>query len=358
MTKREPLDFGRVLKRLRTKRGANAGRILFTRAPVSAETVLGLRALVVLILFVLVFAVFMWDRDGLKDHDDNDVSVTDIVYFTMVTITTVGYGDIVPVSTSARLIDALFVTPIRVFVWFIFIGTAYQLVVQRVIEDWRMSRLQRRLSDHVVICGFGNNGKSAAAEMVAKGVSPEDVVVIEKNESDIQAAIARGFVALQGEASREELLRVAAVDRARGVIVSVGRDDTALMTVVTVRAISDKPRIVACIHEAENAKLLRNAGANAIVMPWTFSGYLLADAITQQFTVDLLQDALSTGGDLNIVERAPRADEVGRGSRELRYSLILGVVRNGSRIMFWQDPSLRIEAHDQLIAMDAQPTAT
>jgi hypothetical protein len=90
------------------------------------------------------------------------------------------------------------------------------------------------------------------------------------------------------------------------------------------------------------------------VTPWSFSGYLLADGVTQLYTVDLMQDALSHGGELSMNERAPTAAEVGRLARELRYSLVLGIVRNGRRLMFWEDSQLRIEPQDQLIVMDAR----
>jgi voltage-gated potassium channel len=349
-----PLDLRSVLRRLRRLRGSSAGRILFTRAPLGPEAVLLLRALLVVGLFAVVLCVFYLDRGGLKDIADDTVSLLDVVYFTMVTITTVGYGDIVPVSDSARMIDAFFVTPIRIFVWFIFIGTAYQLVIQRVIEDWKMQRLQRRLDRHVVICGFGNSGKSAAEELVGKGVLPEDIIVVDRDEREVSAAIERGFVALQGEATREDLLRVAAVDRARGVVVAVGRDDTALMVVVTAKAIGTTARIVASVHERENVRLLRSAGADTVVTPWTFGGYLLADGITQFHTVDLIQDALSCGGQLTMHERAPSKEEVGCRARELRYSMVLGVVRSGRRMMFWEEPELLIAAQDQLIVMDAK----
>jgi voltage-gated potassium channel len=89
------------------------------------------------------------------------VSVTDVLYFTMITVTTVGYCGIVPVSDAARLIDAFFVTPVRIFVWFIFLGTAYQFIIQRLIEEWHMTRLQRNLQDRVVLCGYGDSGSVA-----------------------------------------------------------------------------------------------------------------------------------------------------------------------------------------------------
>ena len=130
------------MRRIRAERGDDALPLLIQRAARPPEITLLLRAGFVLLLVASVFLVFLLDRDGLRDQIDGHVSVSDVVYFTMVTITTVGYGDIVPVSDRARLIDAFFVTPVRIFVWLIFLGTAYQLIIQRLIEEWRMLRLQ------------------------------------------------------------------------------------------------------------------------------------------------------------------------------------------------------------------------
>ncbi|MDH5337004.1 MAG: ion channel [Nitrospira sp.] len=69
---------------------------------------------------------------GLRDQADGEMSFSDVVYFTMITVTTVGYGDIVPISTHARLLDALVITPIRFGLWFLFLGTAYQLIIRRI----------------------------------------------------------------------------------------------------------------------------------------------------------------------------------------------------------------------------------
>jgi voltage-gated potassium channel len=341
------------LKRLRSLQGHKAAPILFTRAPVGALGVLALRGLLVIMLFAIALLAFWLDRAGLKDAADGAVSLIDVIYFTIVTVSTVGYGDIVPVSDSARLLDAFLVTPIRILVWFVFIGTAYQLVIQRVIEDWRMQRLQRRLSDHVIVCGFSNSGRSAVDELLADGTAPGQVVVIEQDPAVVQAAIDRGVVVLQGDATREEMLRIAGVEHARGLIVAVGRDDAALMIVVTARAVGANARIVASVHERENIRLLRNGGANVVVTPWTYSGYLLADGITQEHTVDLIQDALSHDGPLRLHERPPRPDEIGCIARTLPRALIYGVVRDGRRVMFWEQPELRVEAGDVLIVMDA-----
>ena len=170
------------MQRLRAQRGdAAAMPILVRKAANPPEITLLLRAGMVLLLVASVFLVFLVDREGLRDQIDGHVSVLDVFYFTMVTITTVGYGDIVPVSDPARFIDAFFVTPVRIFVWLIFLGTAYQLVLQRFIEEWRMMRLQRELMDHVIICGYGHSGSIAASELVTRGWDHEEIVIIDSS---------------------------------------------------------------------------------------------------------------------------------------------------------------------------------
>lgn len=349
-----PMVFGGVrqaLGRLRLEGGT--ARILIRRAATPPEVSLLMRVVLVMTLIATVFAVFLLDRDGLRDNVDGHVSVIDVLYFTMITITTVGYGDIVPVSDNARLIDAFFVTPIRIFVWFIFVGTAYQLIIQRLLEEWRMTRLQKDLRDHVILCGYGHSGSIAAAELVQRGWKGEQLVVIDRQADEVERAAASGHVGLHGDASSEELLRVAGTERAHSVIVSVGRDDTAVLVVLTVREISRQVRVIASVGEQENAKLVRSSGANVIVSPPGFGGYLLADAVTSQATVDLLSEMLTYRGDHQLVERSPTTREIGQLARDLDGTLVIEVQRDGRRLGAWNHRDLRIEADDRLIAIDS-----
>jgi voltage-gated potassium channel len=353
---REPMVFGhvrRVVRRIRSKRGGQHAPILIQRQAAAPEVMLGFRAALVLLLLAAVFTVFLLDRSGLVDNVDGHVSVTDVLYFTMITVTTVGYGDIIPVSDQARLIDAFFVTPVRIFVWFIFLGTAYQLIIQRLIEEWRMTRLQRDLHDHVVLCGYGDSGSVAAGELVLRGWDPEKIVVIDSRRDEVQRAAEQGFIGMHGNASSEELLRVAAVPRARAVIVSVGRDDTTVLAVLTTRQLAKQVRIIARVLEQENVKLVRSSGADVIVSPPRFGGYLMADAVESHGTVDFISEILSFRGDYQMQEREPRAREIGRAARDIEGVLVVEVRRGGRRIGCWQDKGLVIEPGDRLLVIDS-----
>jgi voltage-gated potassium channel len=343
----------RTMRRLRLERGGASTPILFQRAAATPELTLLMRAGIVLLLMAAVFAVFLLDRSGLKDQIDGNVSVTDVIYFTMITITTVGYGDIVPVSDQARLIDAFFVTPVRIFVWFVFLGTAYQLIIQRLIEEWRMTRLQNQLQDHVVLCGFGHSGSIAASELLLRGWQPAEIVVVDPDATEVQRAADQGYIGLLGDASSEALLRVAAVDRAHSVIVSVGRDDTTVLVVLTIREIAKRVRIVASVGEQENVKLVRASGANVIVSPPRFGGYLMADAVEGDATVDFVAEALTFHGGYQLHERDTTPGEIGRTARDIAGSLVVEVRRAGRRIGCWKDRELVIEQGDRLLVIDS-----
>jgi voltage-gated potassium channel len=348
--------FGRVrrtLRRIRSEHGGAHAPILIRRQGTSPEVSLAVRAGLVLLLLAAVFTVFLLDRGGLQDNVDGSVSVIDVLYFTMITVTTVGYGDIIPVSDQARLIDAFFVTPVRIFVWFIFLGTAYQLIIQRLIEEWRMTRLQRDLQDHVVLCGYGDSGSIAAGELLLRGWEPEQIVVIDSSREEVQRAAEQGFVGLHGNASSEELLRVAGVPRARTVIVSVGRDDTTVLVVLTIRELARRLRIIARVGEQENVKLVRASGADVIVSPPRFGGYLMADAVTNHGTVDFVSELLTFRGDYQLQEREPRQDELGRPARDLDGSLVVEVRRAGQRIGCWRQKDIVIQPGDQLLVIDS-----
>lgn len=151
---------------------------------------IGWRVLAVLALLALAVGVHWIERDGLKDSADGQVSFLDILYFTSISITTTGYGDIVPVSDSARMFDAFVVTPIRIFVVLLFLGTAYNFVLKRTWEKWRMAVIQRTLSGHIIVAGYGTTGSETVDELIARGRKPGNIVVIDQNEANVPRSAA------------------------------------------------------------------------------------------------------------------------------------------------------------------------
>jgi len=361
---RRPLGGARaLLQRVLLRRAVSARsrgadqefpKLLYTKPAVSAERTLAVRAMIVIGLLLLVMLVFWLDRDQLRDTADGVVSFTDIVYFTFVTVTTVGYGDIVPVGDRARLIDALLVTPIRIFVLFIFIGTAYEFVFQRIIEDMRMDALQDSLKDHVVICGFGYAGRTAAREMVAKGCLKNRIIIVDTRSEPLEDAAQAGYIGLRGDATRDIVMREARVPSARAVLVCVPRDDTAVLVTLTARSMNDKARIIAAVRDEENLSLARKAGADEVVSPGKVAGFLLADAVDSRYTTRFITDVLtSRGGKLKIVERKALSQEVGQTISGVKGRLVVAIEREGNIRGFWDHADEVIRSEDLVFAIEA-----
>ena len=344
---------------LRSKAKSRAApvRRIFLRPALTAEQTLALRALMVIALLGLVLAAFWFDRDALRDGYDGQVSFVDLLYFTMVTVTTVGYGDIVPVGDTARLIDAFVVTPVRLLVWFIFLGTAYQFVVQRIIEDFRMKRLQAELSGHVILCGYGHAGQVAAAELIDKGTPPGQMVVIDPIQARVEEASELGMVGVCGDATQESLLRDLQCHKASSAVLCLPRDDTALLCLLTLRFMAKDLKIIALVREEENVKLVRRSGAHLVVAPSRVSGQLVADAVHGRFLAPFLLDLISTRGRFKLIELEADEHWVGKKMNGCGARLIVGLERNGRTIGFWDNPDEVIAEGDLLLVIERNPSA-
>ena len=326
------------------------GKRLFVGGERTVRRTLRLRAALVMTMFLLVTTVFWLDRDGLRDQIDGHITFTDVVYFTMVSVTTVGYGDIVPVTPRARIIDALLVTPIRLFIWLVFMGTAYQMVLQQLIEDFRMRRLQAKLNGHVIVCGYGHSGRCAAAELVARGLDKQQVLIVDMVEERLEEAAEQGYIGILGDASREETLREAMLPTARALFVCTHRDDTNVLIVLTARHLSPTLRIVTRVEEPQNEKLLKQSGANATVLPSRVGGILMADSLDSSVLASYVMDLISAGGRVTLVERDARPDEIGRMPVELTESRVLRVLRGEHGFGFWETQA-RIQQGDKLVVV-------
>ena len=311
-------------------------RVVFMPADLAPGRTLLIRTAILILLLVLLVGILWLDREGLKDHSDGVISFSDIVYFSMVTITTVGYGDIVPVTTRARLIDALVVTPVRIFIWIIFLGTAYQLALRQFTEVFRMAKLQTSLDQHVIVCGFGHTGNAAVRELLAKGISPDQILVIDPHEERVRAAVELGVVALRGDGTQENLLQEAAfINAAKSVIIAAGRDDTNALILLTVRQLNSRCRVIISAKQEENVKLFRQGGAQMIISPSTYGGYMLAAAVEQAHLADYLKDLLTAGGHVRLVEEQVQDKDMGKRPCDLQPDVLLRVYRQGSVLSPW-----------------------
>ncbi len=292
------------------------------------------RVVAVLTLVGIAVAVHWLDRDGLRDNYDGQVSFADVIYFTMISITTTGYGDIAPVTERARLFDALIVTPIRVFVVLLFIGTTYQFVLRRRWERWRMALLQDKLTGHIVVAGFGKTGSEAVDELIARGEDPRRIVVIDRDEPHITRAAALGCIVLQADATRDTTLADVRVGAARALIVATGRDDTSVLVTLTARHLAPDVPISVIVKAADNEFPARAAGATTVINPVSFAGLLLAGSCRGPHIADYLLDLASIGGPVALNERKVRPEEVGRPLSAIATGLGVRVYRGDGKYRF------------------------
>lgn len=326
------------------------------RVPVWADVTGRLSAALALVMLVVL--IHWFDREGLRDSLDGHVSFLDVVYFTMISITTTGFGDIAPVSDKSRLIEAVIVTPIRVAVLFIFVGTAYNFVIKRSWENWRMRKIQERLTGHIVVLGFGISGSQAVRELIERGTDPGRIVVMDGSPDRLEEAEAMGCNVIEADASRDDALRAVRIDSASTVLVSAGRDDTSILIVLTVRHLAPRVPITVVVRAEDNEILARQAGADTVINPVRFTGLLLAGSAEGTHVSDYLADLASASGRVQLVERPATAADVGRalddlpdGSRGLR------IIRAGAEIGFWEAAAQRIEEGDVLVTILPTPEA-
>lgn len=338
-------------KRPNPKLQIQSGFHLLKRAskwPIWADVITRLG--VAFFLIAIVVLVHWIDRAGLKDSHDGHISFLDVVYFTMISVTTTGFGDIAPVSDRSRLIEAVIVTPIRIAVLFIFVGTAYNFVIKRTWEKWRMARIQAKLTDHIVVLGYGTSGAEAVHELIARGTDPSCIVVIDQSGPRIAAAEAAGCNVLQGDASNDDTLVDVQIAKARTVLVSAGRDDSSILIVLTVRHLAPHVPISVVIRAQDNELLARQAGANNVINPVSFTGLLLAGSAQGAHVADYMADLAAVGGKVQLRERKVSAEEIGRsldqlasGGRGLR------VYRAGKPYGFWEPEVQRLEGGDTIV---------
>lgn len=303
--------------------------------------------------FFLISAVVLihWsDREGLVDNFDQHISFLDVIYFTMISITTTGFGDIAPTSDRSRLVEAIIVTPIRVAVLFIFVGTAYNYVIKRGWEKWRMARIQAELKDHLIVLGYGVSGAEAVRELIHRGCSPEGIVVIDLDEGRIAEAEEIGCNVLRADATHDEILMDVRVAQASSVLVSAGRDDTAILMVLTVRHLAPDVPISVVVRSSDNEILAKQAGANNVINPVSFTGYLLAGSAHGEHIAEYMADLASVTGQVHLAERTVKPDEIGKDLSHLSSNgRGLRIYRDGRAFGFWQVEAQKLQAGDIIV---------
>ena len=309
------------------------------------------RGLLAVFLLFIVVALVYFDRDSYTDNHDGVVSLIDAIYYATVTISTTGYGDITPIAQHSRIINAIVVTPLRIAFLVLLVGTTLEVLAnegRRIMKD---GRWRKRMRNHVVVVGFGTKGRSAVETLETSGVNPAQIVVIDGRPSAISDANLRGFAAIEGDATRRDILRRAEIVKAREVIITLDRDDSAILVMLTVRQLNPSAHVVVAVREDDNASLLRQSGANAVVTSSEAVGRLLGlSAVSPNLGV-IIEDLLSAKEGLEVGERGVTRDEVGKAPHEISGDRVIAVVRNKTLRRFYDPTVAKLEPGDQVVVV-------
>jgi len=313
------------------------------------------RLAIALALITLVAGVTYAERDGYIDPEDDEVSLLDAFYYSTVSITTTGYGDIRPVTDSARFVTTVIVTPARVLFLILLVGTTLEILAERSRQAFRLLRWRRGLRNHTIICGYGTKGQSAVRTLLGKRVDAQDIVVIDERPEARARASEDGLATIAGSAAQEQILRDAGCAEARSIIVAVDRDDTAVLVTLTARELNERATIVGAVREEENAHLLHQSGADGVITSSGAAGRLLGLSSETPQVVEVLEDLLTVGEGLDVSEREIEAHEAGNETEKPLDCVTLAVVRDGELLRF-DDPRIgTLRAGDRVVELRGLP---
>jgi voltage-gated potassium channel len=327
---------------------ALVGVLRVPEIPIGPVRAIWRRVLIALLALLLAVITVYITRDGYIDVRATRMSFLDCVYFATVSLTTTGYGDVTPFSESARLTNILIITPLRIVFIVVLVGTTLQVLTERSRQAWKIQRWRSRVRNHTVVVGYGTKGKSAVAAILDDDTAAKDVIVVDTDKAALDHASNAGLVTVHGDATRSDVLRLAAVQHASSIIIATSRDDTAVLVTLTAREVAPSVKIVTSVREAENQHLLKQSGADSVVVSSETAGRLLGVATTTPSVVAMVEDLLTPAEGLAIAERDVEQAEVGGSPRHLP-DIVLGVVRDGQLLRVDAPEVDAIEAGDRLL---------
>jgi voltage-gated potassium channel len=300
-------------------------------------------------LVALVALLTYAGGDGYVDPEDDSISLLDAFYYSTVTITTTGYGDIRPVTDGARLVTTVIVTPARILFLILLVGTTLEVLTERTRAAYRLSRWRRTLKDHVIICGFGTKGRAATDTLLGHGYRPDQLVAVDESATARAEATELGLSAVAGSATTQHALLEAGIEHAVAVVVAVDRDDSAVLATLTARELNPTAHISAAVREDENAHLLHEGGANSVITSSSAAGRLLGLATTAPDIAQVLEDLLSVGAGLDIIERPVADADVGPLEELRSRNPVVAISRGGELLRFDDERAAELRPGDALV---------
>jgi voltage-gated potassium channel len=309
-------------------------------------------------LLIIILAVFVPLLVGtigfiLIEH----YSPFDAFYMALITVTTVGYFELAPLSRAARVFNS-FLILFGVSGLFLAVGamtqTAIELEFSQYFSRRRTKRMIESMKNHFIVCGYGRVGRGAVDELQRTGVP---LIILERDQDKVERASRAGLVAVPGDATLDVHLREVGIDRAKGMIATLSSDADNLFLVLSAKTLNPRLQIAARVLEEEAEAKMRRAGADTVLAPYSITGSRLAQAILKPHVVQFL-DFATIGLDVGIeqVRVADNSRYVGKTLREMALTKEVGVIVLAIRkadggMLFNPDAESGIGGGDVLIAM-------
>jgi voltage-gated potassium channel len=290
-----------------------------------------------------------------------DYPVFDAFYMSLITMTTVGYMEVRPLSTTGRIYNS-FLMLFGVGTMFYAIGAVTQTIIEvqfgDALQKRRVRRMIEKLSEHYLVCGYGRVGRAAAAEMQRSNLP---FVILDRNPEKVERAMKAGMLALLADSTRDEMLIEAGVQRARGLIAALSTDADNLFLILSAKNLNPLMKVASRVAEEASEAKMRLAGADAVYMPYSITGYRLAQSILRPFVFEFLDITATTssmGLNVGIEQVAVNKGSAlaGKSLRDLQLKRDLGIIvlairRANARMEFNPQADSVIDAGDHLIVM-------
>ena len=282
----------------------------------------------------------------------------DAFYMTVLTISTVGYGEVHPLSITGKFLTILIILLGVGSVGFA-VGTAGRLMFEdriRAVLGRRYMKSIQKLRNHYIICGFGRMGRIICEELTEKGIP---LVVLESDDDVLEELDRLGYPYMKADATSDEELMASGIDKAAGLVSVVTDDAQNVFIVLTARGLNPKLNIVARSAAEETIKKLVRAGANKVISPYFLGGHRIAQAIMRPTVLDFLENIIQNKEmDLALDEKriAPRSKLIGTtlATSGLRkdFNIIILAIKSATGSMDFNPPfNTEIKAGDTLVIL-------
>jgi len=285
---------------------------------------------------------------------------TDALYLTIITVATVGYGDMVPVTSGGKLLTVVLVLVGVSFVMYMFGKIIENMVeggLREILGKRHMKKQLQHLSNHYIVCGHGRIGSIICETLHDNN---QDFVVIEKDDEELQEIQEKGYVNIKGEASNDDILIEAGIERASGLIAVVSSDADNVFITLTAKGLNDNIKVLARSSGANGAEIkLKRAGADKVISPYYIGGRRMAQSMLRPNVTDFIDLAMYTSDlSLRLEEIMVTGNAPINGLSLLQSNLrqkfniiVIGIKRRKREMQFNPKPDTVILAEDILIVL-------